>query len=155
MKRECCGAQTWHPLLLCLHRAQGKRTVTFKRRARFPSWGFREKCFYQFLWEETPGSHIKDPNFKWLTCSQKSESVTWLTAPPCPIMAALQRIWPAHCAHANCPGDYLHVWAGPPAWRHSECWLTSLAALTLCIAPLSPGSFANGLLSSYGHKVAT
>lgn len=44
-----------------------------------------------------------------LTCLQKSESVTWLTVPLCLILAALQRVWPAHCAHAHCPGEYLHV----------------------------------------------
>lgn len=90
-----------------------------------------------------------------LMCSQKSESVAWLTVPLCPVLAALQRVWPAHCAHAHCLGEHLQVWAAPPAWRHSERWLMSLAALTLCIAPLSPGSSSNGLLNSYGHKVAT
>lgn len=40
-----------------------------------------------------------------LTCSQKSESVAWLTVPLCPILPALQRLRPAHCAHAHCPGN--------------------------------------------------
>lgn len=32
-----------------------------------------------------------------LMCSQKSKSVAWLTVPLCPVLAALQRVWPAHC----------------------------------------------------------
>lgn len=141
MKRECCGEQTPLLLLLHLHRAQRKRAVTFKRRVRSPAWGFGEKCSAYFFWRKHQTHKSKTQNSSYsLIYSKKSESVTWLTVPLCPIVATLQRVWPAghaHCAHADCTWDYLHVWAGPPVWCHSECWLMSVSNSTYFLHLLS------------------